>query len=706
MLAQSTRLKCKADTCYIPTADGVYLCGNESRLTLKGKSLYPLLAHLVPHLTGDVTLAELTGDLDGDRKRMVTNLLEKLFDHRFLVDLSQNQPHTLDPRELAAYAPNIAFIESFQASAPVRFEAFRAARLLLIGSGPACAALVQAGLQCGASKLSVLVTPEGAADERSYQEIAEALAGSASEEVRLLAALCWENEAEVRAALQECDVVLHLAAWPLLERAWLLNRLCVEQGKILQQAVLVDDQAWLGPLVRPEHEGCWECAWRRLQANQPQLAGTGPVSSRPRSLGESQATVLANRLLFPVFQHITQSGTSEPANQASVVDLTTFLSERHAFSPHPACQSCQRPVTRDAAGFLAQIQQLSQHAPLDPDGFLEDVATCVDESLGLFTALEAGHFAQAPLAVYRARLANPDDQRVSPAETRDVIAVSVYARDASIRTAQKACEHFAAACVEPRRLLSALFARQAGVPVIPASQLLVPEGRLLEDERWSWALALETNQAVLLPAGSLFSLSTRGVASGLTWEEAVCQALLDWCAYLTVEQLTGTQEPYPRLDLDGAPLTAAGAHLYRLLQASGEPFAFYDVTGSLGVPVVATCLRDRVVAYSAHCDLAQALRLGLEQALQQYQSELFQQPEYALAAVPDLPQRLRGTQVSGARYALPESWPVRREWLLQRLQSSGLSAFVVPLDHEPTLARPLPFLVRVLMASSELKKEV
>src|SRR2546422_10673390 len=107
ILAQNMRPKFNADTCYIPVSDGVYLRSNNSRLMLKGKSLYRLLEHLVPHLNGNSTLEEITGGLDTDRKRMVTNLIEKLFVHHFLKDTSQDQLHTLRPAELEIYSSDI-----------------------------------------------------------------------------------------------------------------------------------------------------------------------------------------------------------------------------------------------------------------------------------------------------------------------------------------------------------------------------------------------------------------------------------------------------------------------------------------------------------------------------------------------------------------------------------------------------------------------
>jgi hypothetical protein len=96
--------------------------------------------------------------------------------------------------------------------------------------------------------------------------------------------------------------------------------------------------------------------------------------------------------------------------------------------------------------------------------------------------------------------------------------------------------------------------------------------------------------------------------------------------------------------------------------------------------------------------------MGFERALQQYQAEQCQQFEYAVAPVPDFPSALRSAQLSVPRYTLPDTWPARQEWLLQRLQANGLRALAVPLDHDPALAEVLPFIARVLLSKAESKK--
>ncbi|HVU71012.1 MAG TPA: TOMM precursor leader peptide-binding protein [Ktedonobacteraceae bacterium] len=701
MFTRSTRPQLKADTHFAPLSEGIYLRRNNSRLILKGKSLYPLLEHLAPYLNGRATLEELTTGLDTDRQRMVTRLLEKLFDRDFLHDASQNQPHTLDQADLAAYAHDLTFIESFQPSAPEHFARFQQQRLLLLGSGLSFEALLQASLQTGVKQIAALPTE---ADVELSEDVMARL-------TRAMDAAIWEEEAELRKALRDYDALLFIAEQPMLERACLLNRVCRAEDKTLLQAVVVDGRAWLGPLVTPDTGGCWECAWRRLQAagaarteeparyalrDQPEFA-----PARPLSLPE--ATMIAYRLLFSLFQHVTRAGLPDAVLQLHTLDLATYMSEGHAFQPHPHCRACQEAAPLTAAQFVAQVRELQEQPALEAETFMNNLDTCVDEQLGLFTAFDTRDFVQAPLAVYQIELAHPQ-LPADGAQPRRVIAVSTDNREAVMRAARKACEHYAASLVDEHRLLSAEDAREAAVPLISSAEL---GGQAARDERWTWASDLHTQEAVLVPADLAFALpgaEGRGLAAGQSWDEALCLALLDRCNELTVRHLLDARQEYSRVDLERAILTPMGVHLFHLLKAAGGPLAVYDVTGALGVPTFATCCSGRVVAYSTHCDTAQALALGLECAVQHYQSEQFQQSDYALTPLADLPARLRGTRLSTPHTVMAEAWSARLAWLLQRLQENGLRAFAVPLNHDPALARALPFIVRVLVSGKEWQK--
>lgn len=717
MLTQNARPKFNADTHYIPLADGVYLRENSNRLILTGKSLYPLLEHLVPNLNGNVTLAELTRGLDGKKQRMIVNLLEKLAAHHFLQDMSQDQAHTLRPLELETYQPDVTFISSFQTSAASRLASLRNRRLLLLGCGSGLAALVQASLQCGVKQVDIMITSGDECGENCRSGVSERWETYDPEQaVSVRESPDWADETEVLHAIQTYDAILSFAEQPMLARAQLLNRLCIEQQKTFMQAIVVDDHAWIGPLVSPETGACWECAWRRLQAtltdapeafahyqfyDLPQVAGS-------RFLTLPQATMIAQRLLFPLFQHFTDTDRAEAGKYLSVIELATYLSENHAILPHPHCLACQHPTAQTASQFLEQIQRLRQ-APGDPDNFLNSFAACVDAKLGLFTAFENAHFVQAPLAVYQVTLSNPMFRKSQDAALR-VVAASTEPAGARLQVAQKACERYAANLLACRRLLPAEMVAHQTSPTAQWSGQTLPS----DVKMWTWALDLHQQQVCLVPAEQVFPIlqkqeramltRERGIASGMIWEEAICQAIFDWCNYLTVEHLQEAQQAYPQIDLATMPMSPEALHLHRLLTSAGAQITIYDVTGSLRVPTFATCIDGKVVAYSTHGDAAQALRMGLQQALQQCQAEQYRQPAYALAPVPDFPVHLRSEQLSVPRFAFPDAWSDRQEHLLQQLQANGLHACAVPLDHDPALARVLPCVVRVLLTGTERQK--
>src|SRR4051794_19686114 len=176
------RPKFKEETYYILVRDGVFFRSNNRGLIFKGKSLYRLLEHLVPNLNGNSTLEEITDGLDIDRKRMITNLLEKLLAHHFLKDVSQDQLHTLHPAELKTYSSDITFIESFRTSAAYQFECFRNKQLLIIGSGLSFTSLVQASLQCGVRQIDVIITTESEIGSSSHPDMPDLFSTSDSEQ--------------------------------------------------------------------------------------------------------------------------------------------------------------------------------------------------------------------------------------------------------------------------------------------------------------------------------------------------------------------------------------------------------------------------------------------------------------------------------------------------------------------------------------------
>src|SRR5579859_1095225 len=350
-------------------SNGVYFRNTQDSFKIKGKVVYRWIESLAPYLDGEHSLAEITTGLDAEKQEMVTDLVNILLKHGFLKDLSLDLPHHLSQAERATYAAEIAFIDSFCDSAAARFERFREQQVLLIGSGLTLTGLVKAFLKCGLRQVAVITTPECETNTRRYQEYLDLFhKGDPRQTLSEIATPAWENEAEVLATLQPFDTIISVSDRPMLARASMLNRLCVMHKKNLIQATIVDDHAWIGPLVRgqgavgtrtgasPVPTGCWECAMLRLRENltdmqvqfpanafEDQTCGASPQATAvSRFIAAPTAALVANLLSFEVLKQITEAGPVETEGNLVEVDLETLSMQKHPFLPHPLCQTCSQ----------------------------------------------------------------------------------------------------------------------------------------------------------------------------------------------------------------------------------------------------------------------------------------------------------------------------------------------------------------------------
>ncbi len=672
--------------------------------------MYRWIEKLAPYLDGQHTLEEIIDGLDQERRAMVTDLVTTLLANHFLKDTSHDLPHTLSSLELATYAPEIAFIDSFCDSAAYRFEQFRAHQVLVIGSGLTLTGLVHASLKCGLRQVAVVTAQDCGTNAHCYHDLLHK--GDPQQTLQEIAAPDWDNEAEVLAILRPFDTILHISDQPMLARARMLNRLCVTYAKNLLQATVVDDHAWIGPLVRPDVAGCWECAWRRLQGNlanmQEQFScydfqdqTTLPIS---RFVAQPTAALIANQLSFELLKYVTEAGPVETVQKLIEVDLETLHSQPHSFLPHPLCSVCQHPVPRTKAAFLATIHQLEQGEPLDQDLFSKQVIPCFETRLGLFSSLDEDDYTQLPFMMCKAVISNPMPQE-NLGNPLTVLGMGNRLSASRRRAALRACEVYASSIVDQRLLPSREM--QQDLPV--QADRFICDVPLAEVKEWVWASDLHTGQACLVPASfaypglrglSPLSESRFGIGSGMSWAEALCRGLLNLCQHLTITQLCDDRyQPYPQVDLATTPLEPEGTSqrhiLEYILDKMNETLTVYDVTGLLQVPTFAFCLEDKTIAYSTQFTVAQALRDGLETALISWQLSREQTP--VVPTVPDLPLVLRGNDISIPSYEVPQGWPERLKWLQLILRKKQWSAFAVPLDHDPALRKIQPYIAYVLL---------
>jgi hypothetical protein len=160
--------------------------------------------------------------------------------------------------------------------------------------------------------------------------------------------------------------------------------------------------------------------------------------------------------------------------------------------------------------------------------------------------------------------------------------------------------------------------------------------------------------------------------------------------------LASATAPLPRLDLDGAELTARAARYRKLLDIVDQPFEIYDLSDLLGLPTFAFTTAEGTVACAGGLDAGAALEQGLEQTLLAYQSKAAGQPGYAPQPGPVLPAALRGQPgPDGAGAAWPG--PVTLDAVVARLTREGGRVVAVPLDHDPGVARLCPFVAQAVV---------
>lgn len=710
------RPKLNADTYYMEVADGAFFRNSRGIMQVKGKNAYRWMEALAPHLDGQHDLEELLSDLDADRARTARDLLQALQENSFLRDIDQDLPHGLPDDLLTEYAPEIAFIESFRDSGAYHFARFRACHVVLIGSGLVMAALARSALASGLQHVSVLLTTECAMRSHIELDDTEQFRRDAAQTLTKLTPLEWADEVAVADVLAPCDAVLHVSDRPMLRRAQLLNRICSNQRKPLLQAMTVEDHTWIGPLSGgAAGAGCWECGWRRLQANVktvderlPQYAfddhTNAPIS---RSLAIPTAGIVAGHLVFEVFKHLVGIAPSDLAGSFVAIDLETLETQRHPFHQHPVCSHCSPAGPATPAGFLDTIEHLERAEPCDVDAFSQEAMGLIDPCTGILAALDEGDINQMPLFVSTAIASNPSLGKTSD-DPLAVFGVGSALHIARRRAAQRGLEVYAATLVDHRRLLDAPLPDD-GFIVERADQVCnaSPSPPEMTNDSWTWAYELHSQEVHLVPAllafptvrGSIEPDDIEiGVGSGMTWAEAVARGLLSWCRHLTLREVPHARAPFPQVDLSAVSLEPEGTRQRRVLDLVSEMVTVYDVTGSLCVPTFAICLDDAVAACSAGTHVGRALREGFESSLLHYQLRHERVVGYRPLQLPDTFFSLRGTAQTVPQSVTADDWPASQRWLQQQLRDNGWRALAVPLDHDPTVCKVLPFLVRVVLA--------
>ncbi|TWF91163.1 putative thiazole-containing bacteriocin maturation protein [Kitasatospora viridis] len=630
--------------------EGAYIRSNLGGSILKGASTYEWIQRIAPLLDGTKTLGELCASVPESSRAALAKLVLVLLGKGYVKNALEDRPHTLTAELTKAYAANIAFIEYFTDSPELRFEGYRDSRVVLAGSGPLLQALTNSQLRAGVRTCVLAPFAESPFDR---DRVAEHLAAAQEQDPQQRIGYLDANAERLDLVAADADMVLHVTDRPMVERARLLPAAAVAAGAAFAQAVVAGDEAWIGPVIgKNDDPTAWESAWRRLCALTFDLAGADladhPEAAPSEFLRGPTVALVANQLCFAAFRHLVGIDQGAGADRLVRFDLETLETATHAFQPHPLAL----PAVPDDP---ARLAALAAAAPVDDEELARRAVDCVDPRTGLFAEVTERDYEQLPLFVSEVLVSDPVGLAGGPFPVHGCGDSVIESRQRAVR---HAFERYAAVMVDSRK-----------------------------GDRLT-GLDVRTGEPVAVDAAQVFPART--AASGSDWPEAVRAAVVAAATEGVAAALSTATDPLPRLDLDGAELTERAARYRKLLEIVEESFEVHDLSALLGLPTFAFTTPQGTVAYTSDLEVCVALEQGLEQTLLAYQSRSADQPGYAPAPVPELPEHLRGETA-----ARPVS--VTLDEVVARLAGDGGRVVAVPLDHDPALARLCPFVVRAVV---------
>ncbi|MCR8630126.1 putative thiazole-containing bacteriocin maturation protein [Paenibacillus radicis (ex Xue et al. 2023)] len=327
-LTPAARLKVKADTFFLPVPnEGVYFRNNLGTFRMEGEMIDRWIEKLIPMFNGEYTLEDLTDGLSSSHRDRVYEIADVLHQKGFIRDVSQDRSHQLTNGIIQKHAAQIAFLDSFGDSGAYRFQCYRQASVLAIGSGPFFVALVSALIESGLPRFHMLITESVPTNRQRLMELAEHARRTDPEVLLEEITLGIEGADGWRDVVQPFQSILYVSQEGDVEELRHLHSICKTENKIFVPAMFLHQTGMAGPVVHPASEGCWESAWRRLHESAVYKDPALHVFS------STAGAMLANVIVFELFKTVT--GESELRNSFFLLDLETLEGSWHPFMPHP-----------------------------------------------------------------------------------------------------------------------------------------------------------------------------------------------------------------------------------------------------------------------------------------------------------------------------------------------------------------------------------
>ncbi|MET3699899.1 putative thiazole-containing bacteriocin maturation protein [Bacillus oleivorans] len=425
-LSSYSRLKAKRDTFYLPDPQGgVYFRNNLSSFRMQGSTIYQWIERLMPLFNGEHSLEEITKGLTPPYRNRVFEIGETLYKNGFVRDVSLDRPHQLSSNILEQYASQVEFIESFTDSGAYRFQEYRQANVLAVGSGPFLVSLVSALIESGLPKFHFMVTDSVPTNRLRINELVYNANQYDSEvEVKEVPFEIGAERSFWQAAVQPYDWVLYVSQDGNVRELKCLNMICKEQGKAFLPAIYLDHVGLAGPLSNPESsETCWESAWRRI--HQSSLL----FDRQPQPFSSIAGSMLANVTVFEFFKKVTGAAGLNQSNQIYKLDLETLEGDWISFIPHPLDKSVSPRLVEDLEIKIKQKQGEKNQ----PSTLLEYFNQLTSEDTGIFHTWEERDLKQLPLSQLVVQAVNPVSE--GPADLLPEVICSGFTHEEARRNA-------------------------------------------------------------------------------------------------------------------------------------------------------------------------------------------------------------------------------------------------------------------------------
>lgn len=542
----ATRPRIRRDVLFTETPDGVLFHNSDGGFRLTARSAYRFATLIVPHLTGEHSVAELCQGLGDPQRAMVEELVRTLYERDFARAVAAPAPDAApaaavpDPDVARRYAPQIAYADHYADDAEARFLRFRGTRVAVLGEDAVarwCAlSLVRNG--CAAVAL-----PAGADLAEVEAEAAEAVADGCPVEVRTL-----PSDPSGWAELADFDFVVVTGGAAAPARLLPLLRAGIPEGRSLLPSWSYGDDVVVGPLMTHGAAGCWSCAalrlgaarggagaaelWSALALPEAPLA-SGPVPGRPL------AAMIGNLLGYEVFRATSGTLPAETAGRLLVQDTASLDVTAEPLFPHPRCPFCAQeepsaaPVDLAGAGRSGTPALPTLETAREADALVEELnrrSALVRPYAGVFTRYADEELTQIPLklGVVELGIGHAGPRAVAAFDVHHVAGARMRALDAA---ALVYAEH-----VVPARGLVDGGGADAEALAAPA-ELATASGIPGEVSAYQRGVSLLTKEPVLVPAGAvrpfgphnagrLFERTRAGAGAGPSPADAAAAGLL------------------------------------------------------------------------------------------------------------------------------------------------------------------------------------